>query len=220
VLNKLGNDSDEEEMDEEADDSLINALFADFTEDDILKLLPEIVEPMSDGQTEETIRILREMTANPESRIALLAWYMLREYDVLPALEEAQKILGIVIEVRLEMGIDYLAAYPDNVAIYFNQGGAQVRYMHCDDQAINDTIQKLMPLCGQAVKHFKRVPEKRRATVGSAFHATRINLLTPSGLHVIEGAMSDLHYDPVTKDILAQGVALMLALMKLGPRLI
>ncbi|MDR0220006.1 MAG: hypothetical protein LBI54_01205 [Lachnospiraceae bacterium] len=200
-----------------SDEFLVRVLFADFSnESEVLKLFPELARPLENQQTEEIIRILREKTKDPESRKALLAWYELQKYGIFPDEENADKILGIVVEASLERGIDYLAAYPDNAARYFNQRGAKIYYESAEYSQVNEEIGKLVLCAYRVYKCFDKIAEKRLEPLPVGTGQARINILTPGGLYIRPGNMNDLQSNEPTRDIISQAVALMRALMNLS----
>ncbi|UOQ72994.1 hypothetical protein [Hymenobacter cellulosilyticus] len=72
-------------------------------------------------------------TAGLESRHYLQAWQALRELGVTPPADTAKQVLGVVVEVSLEQGLDLLAAYADGSARYYNYSGAGVVWENPDD---------------------------------------------------------------------------------------
>jgi hypothetical protein len=55
-----------------------------------------------------------------EPRVRLQAWHFLRQHGQQPPPEAAKELLGVVVEVTLDEGLDLLAAYPDHSARYYN----------------------------------------------------------------------------------------------------
>jgi hypothetical protein len=198
------------------DEYLVSVLFADFDNEDVLKLFPELAQPLANRQTDEIVRILREKTKTPESRKALLAWHELRKYGVFPETEAADKVLGAVVEVSLERGVDYLAAYPDHAARYFNQRGAKIYYECAEYSHINAEIDKLLRGCETAVRHFCPINEKRQPPLSAGTGQARINILTPGGTRAAADRIDNLQSGEFSKDIMAQAVVLMRALMRLS----
>src|SRR4051812_24106371 len=80
------------------------------------------------GQTESAIAAWRSIVATPglESRHYAQAWQFLRQAGVAPSSAESKQMLGVVIEVPMEEGLDLLAAYPERNARYFNHSGRGV----------------------------------------------------------------------------------------------
>src|SRR5215217_87210 len=69
-----------------------------------------------DDATAENLELIVNERSH-ESRVRLLAAYRLRAMKMKPALKE---LLGVVIEVGLEDGLDVLAAFNDESARYIN----------------------------------------------------------------------------------------------------
>jgi hypothetical protein len=86
---------------------------------------------------------LRQIASLPnlESRHYLQAWNELRRLGVKPT-AEAKQLLGVVVEVGLDEGLDLLAAYADGSARYFNFSGAAVVWER-PDTSLDDHVDAL-----------------------------------------------------------------------------
>jgi hypothetical protein len=145
-----------------------------------------------------------------ESRHYAQAWYFLRIAGVQPPTEKAKQLLGVVIEVPMNGGLDLLAAYPERTARYYNYSGAGVVWEHPDD-SMDDLIDALLRE-GQRVVDQIGPWEKSRPPAPPAGQM-RLNFLTPSGLHFGQGSMDVLSQDPMAKPVIDAGVKLMQALI-------
>ena len=61
-----------------------------------------------------------------ESRHYLQAYHFLRALGVNAPPEKTKDVLGVVVEVGMQRGLDLIAAYADRHARYFNYSGAGV----------------------------------------------------------------------------------------------
>jgi hypothetical protein len=64
-------------------------------------------------------------TPDPESRHYLEAWHSFRDLGVSVPADKAKNVLGVVVEVGMDRGLDLVAAYPDHHARYYNFSGAE-----------------------------------------------------------------------------------------------
>jgi hypothetical protein len=150
-----------------------------------------------------------------ETRVFLQAWHTLRELGESPPQGKEREVLGVVVEVGMPKGLDLVAAYRDHRARYFNYSGAGVLWEHRDgslDDLIDELLQAGMVVVN-AIGPWKqaRPPEPRN---GSA----RINLLTPSGIHLGQGSVEALNKDPMGGPILSAAFGLMKRLVELAKR--
>jgi hypothetical protein len=78
------------------------------------------------GRREAAVKKWQEIVNRPglEPRHYLQAWNFLRIAGQEPSADIAKQVLGVVVEVGLEGGLDLLAAYPDYSARYYNFSGA------------------------------------------------------------------------------------------------
>lgn len=102
------------------DGILEQALFAEL---DIRMFLGEESKIFDKGTREEKIRILESQKDHPETRTRLSAWKELRGLGIEVPEELRRKVLGVVLEVGVNGGMDYLAAYEDHSARYYNFSG-------------------------------------------------------------------------------------------------
>lgn len=158
------------------------------------------------------IAALREVveTPNLETRQYLQAWHALRELGIQPEPHRAKQVMGAVLEVGLEGGLDTLAAYSDSTARYISHGGRTIVWDAVDEE-ITDLIGELLR-AGQAIAdNTSPWPGVRRPAPPE--NHVRLNMLTPSGLHFGEGPFVALAADPIGGPVIAAGTALMEALI-------
>jgi hypothetical protein len=166
------------------------------------------------GEPKAAAEDLQQIIGTPqlESRHYLQAWHFLRELGMNPHKDEERTLLGVVVEVGMEKGLDLVAAYPDHHARYYNFSGAGVVWERPNDlldKAIDDLLRVGMATA-QAVGVWKenRPPAPAR---GQA----RINLLTPGGLRFGQGPIDALGKDRLGGPVLASAFRLMQALINL-----
>ncbi|MCC3156365.1 hypothetical protein LJ737_03900 [Hymenobacter sp. 15J16-1T3B] len=149
-------------------------------------------------------------TAGLESRHYLQAWQALRALGQVPTPAEAKQVLGVVVEVGMQEGLDLVAAYADGSARYYNFSGAGVVWERPDD-SLAAMIQDLLAAGQQVAAQIGpwAAPRPAAPTLGSV----RINMLTPSGLHFGQAPFEALWQDALGGPVLAAAQQLMQALI-------
>jgi hypothetical protein len=171
-------------------------------------------QSLDSRDTQSAIRIFQNILEMPslESRQYLQAWQFLRDAGVLPPKETAKEVLGVVVEVGMDRGLDLVAAYPDHHARYYNFSGAGVVSERPND-ALDKTIDDLMQAAATTAKAIGPW-EKERPTPPPKGQA-RINILTPSGLHFGQGPLNVISKDAIGGPVIAIAFQLMQSLIKL-----
>jgi hypothetical protein len=139
-----------------------------------------------------------------ESRVRALAfnWLHAHGQDVPKGI-----VLGVVIEVPLEGGLDVLAAYPDGSVRYLNQAG-KVAVVEPDglpdaNQMAKDLIDLSQPIVARIGPWDKpRLPPPSAPDV-------RITFLVSDGLYFGQGPLEALSKDPLAGALLSKGAALL-----------
>lgn len=169
-----------------------------------------------DRNIDRAITLWQALTERPlESRHKLQAWHFLRQHDVRPSPERAKKLLGVVLEVPMDGGLDLLAAYADCSARYYNFSGAGVVWDHpnllLDPQidALLEAGQKILNLLNPWIGERPLPPPRGQI---------RINFLSPAGLHFGQASMDAMMKDALGRSVVNAGVALMNALIEQDPR--
>lgn len=150
-----------------------------------------------------------------ESRHALQAWHFLRAAGVQPTPQQAKVLLGVVIEVPLEGGLDLLAAYPDRSARFYSHAGGGIVWDHPDaslDAAI-DTLLTESTRILQVIGPWDK-PRRPAPPPGSI----RINVLSAAGLHFGEGPFNVLASDPLAAPTVTAATHLMQQLIDANDR--
>lgn len=140
--------------------------------------------------------------ADTEDRVAAMAWRRLQAagHDV-----PRRELLGVVIEVRLETGLDTLAAYRDG----------SVRYIHGSGHTsiVEGPVEGLLPLVRHLFAASQAVVDRigptdapRRPAPGSG---VRLSFIVSDGLYFGEGPMNTLMSDGLAGPVLQTGVAIL-----------
>lgn len=138
-----------------------------------------------------------------ESRMRLLAASRLRSMNVKPELKE---LLGVVIEVGLEDGLDTLAGYNDQTARYINFSEKMVIWEASDSSALPLFIN----LMDEGSKVVSRIGawDKTRLPFPEA-GTTRITFLMTDGIYFGQGPTNILFKDAMAAPVLNAGLELM-----------
>jgi hypothetical protein len=203
-----------------------NTLFGDVALKDVVRSHPKmtLAEPWAAfkrardlrdaGDVEGAKRELRPVLKTPEleTRIFLQTWHNLRELGEKPPQDRAREVLGIVVEVGMPKGLDLVAAYRDHRARYFNYSGAGVLWER-RDESLDGLIDELLTagsVVAEAIPAWAqpRPPEPKKGNV-------RINLLTPSGIHLGQGPTEALNQDAMGGPILSAAYGLMKRIVEL-----
>src|SRR5688572_22807439 len=142
-----------------------------------------IAEKRNDEARGELNAVL--MIPKLETRVRLLACSGLRLTGVRPPDED--RVVGVVLEVPVDDGIDTLAAYDDRRARYVNQSERLVVW-EAEDPQVDVLIDRLIRLANDNVTATERVVARDRSTTANV----RITLLTPAGSRVAEVPMREL----------------------------
>lgn len=147
-----------------------------------------------------------------ESRQYLQAYHFLRALGVNAPPEKTKDVLGVVVEVGMQSGLDLVAAYADRHARYYNYSGAGVVWERPTDM-LDVCIDRLLKVGGSVVQKIG-LWEGVRPPAPQAGHA-RINLLAPGGLYFGQGPLDSLSKDHLGGPVLAAAFELMQKLIAL-----
>ena len=169
------------------------------------------------GDLAEARETLQSIALMPgiESRIRVQAWNSFRLAGGRPPTSLEKEVLGVVVEVGMPKGQDFLAIYADRTAYYYNYAGGAVVWLRPDlslDKEINSALAAaaaLAPLIGPWM-------EARRSPPTAGF--ARLNILTPSGLLFGEAPLQDLDRDKHARPLLRAATGVMAKLTKLPRR--
>jgi hypothetical protein len=201
-------------------DPLIPILFGEWDLDLQKKHIPAVVDARSRGDTTEAVKILRSIMNEGDSLHRVFVWHELKALGVQPEAEYVKQVLGVVVEVGMRKGTDYLAAYPDLTARYYNYSGSKVFLEANMDQVIESVkdiqncIEELIESCRTIVDNIGvwEGPRRNAPKNGNA----RITIITPSGLFFGEGSMTALTRDPMAAPAMSYAASLMIKLIDLA----
>jgi len=144
---------------------------------------------------------LRQLASDEasESRVRLMAC---RELQRRGEPMDASLLLGVIVEVGLENGLDTLAVYPDGTARYINQAGGVIVWEE-KDELLAFKVGKLMQL-SQAVVAKIGPWDKDRLPPPSIGHV-RLSFLVSNGLYFGQGSMEVLAQDAMGGPVIQAG---------------
>lgn len=165
-------------------------------------------EALAKGRTADAVALWKNIAAESglETRHYAQAWHFLRANGVQPPAAEAKRLLGVIVEVPVEDGVDLLAAYPDGTARYYNYSGAGVVWEHPDD-SLDGTIGALLNAGQKILNVIGPWTDERPGPPAAG--AIRLSMLAPSGLHFGQGPFDALANDPMAKPAVNAAIALM-----------
>ncbi len=138
-----------------------------------------------------------------ETRHKILAYNRLAEYRFDKTNKE---LLGVIVEVGLDKGLDVVAAYKDGSARYINQTGKMIIWETPDETSAtltNDLFEKSAAIVAQIGPwNGPRRPYPQKGTV-------RISFLVSDGLYFGEGPANILFNDALAKHALLSAAAFM-----------
>lgn len=141
-----------------------------------------------------------------ETRIRLLASrILLRQGGTIPQ----KDLLGVVIEVGMEQGLDVLAAYQDGSARYINYSGSMIVWESRTNTS-DQLIQNLFRVSAEVVRQIGPWEGNRPAppTAGGA----RINFLVSDGLYFGQASLAQLTSDALAGTVMEAATRLMIYL--------
>ena len=123
-------------------------------------------------------------------------------------------MLGVVLEVHLDGGLDTLAAYADHTARYINHGGRLIVW-ETEEPEMSGLIDAFVG-AGQRIAEVIGTSDKPRRGPPPKGHV-RLNMLTRAGLCFGEGPFDALAGDPMAAPAINAGTSLLTALIKRTP---
>ncbi len=142
-----------------------------------------------------------------ETRTRILVFKELRVRGV----ANAREVLGTVIEVGAEEGVDAIGIYNDLTAVYINAGGRLFSANNTEaGSIINETIKYILDLSQNIIGKAERSTEPRHAPPST--EQFRISFLAADGVYVGEGKLANIDADPVAKALIFGAGKIMIAL--------
>ena len=144
-----------------------------------------------------------------ETRTRLLAFNALRRQGV----NNEQKVLGAIIEIGAEEGIEILAVYNDLRAFYINSKGRILNWGNNSPGAgINEKIQNIITISQKIIGKATAWTQPRPAPpVNGDF---RITFLATDAVYLGEGKLATITADPVAAALIRKAGEIMTALNK------
>lgn len=186
-------------------DLVYQLLFCD--DPDLVKATPVQASLFGTAPDPRVVQTIGE-DAGEESRVRLLAWHWLRSSGQPFA---SREVLGIVVEVPLEEGLDALAAYADGSVRYINHTGRVAVF----EGAPAEVAEQGKRLVHAAIPLAVRGPVKQRMAP-PALGTVRFSLLAADGLHVREGTFAEIARDQLTGPVLQEAQRLLDTVVKQG----
>ena len=138
-----------------------------------------------------------------ETRVKILAYALLRKSGH-PV--EEKELLGVIVEVGLEDGLDVLASYQDGTARYINHTGKMVIWDATDEVSQDITAQ----LFRDSLAIVRRIGPWNGARKSHPVKGNvRISFLVSDGLYFGEGPINVLFNDAMAAPALSSATALM-----------
>jgi len=148
-------------------------------------LFVEAREHISTTQNfQAAIDVYKKITEMPglETRHYLQAWHFLRRLNVTPPPEIEAKVLGVLVDVCLDNGKEFVAAYADHHARYLNYTGGGVIW-EAPDASFDEHIDALLNVCQVVANQLPPLPlDKGRPSAPKQVGAVQICILTPGGI--------------------------------------
>ncbi len=163
---------------------------------------PDVALVLSDTADAAAVRAIAD-DARKESRIRVLAYNWLRAHgQPVPA----RQLLGVIVEVPLDGGLDTLAVFADGRIRYINQSGKIVVF--------EDLPPQLKPKAGALLAAAQAVvdrigPWDKPRLPPPPKGAVRMTFLASDGLYFGQGAFADLQRDPIGGPVLTNAGALL-----------
>ena len=162
------------------------------------------------------IKLYQKITETPglESSHYLQAWHFLRKLKVNAPPEIDPKVYGALVDVHLENGTEFVAAYADHSARYFNYTGGGIVW-EAPDSSMNDKVDTLLQACEVISRQLPPLTlEQGRPIPPKNVGAVQINILTPGGLRHGIGPFEGFAKDPTGGPIIAAATDLMKSLVE------
>jgi hypothetical protein len=153
-------------------------------------------------RTEELERIAKDETQ--ESRFRILAFnHLLARHVTVPA----RQLLGVVIEVPVDGGLDTLAAFVDGRMRYINHS-EKVAIFEATPSGMESERQALIRASEEAVARTGPWDKPRRPPPSAG--DVRFTFLVSDGLYFGEGPLSEMERDPIGGSVFAAATQLLM----------
>jgi len=185
---------------------IYNQLFCD--EPDLFRPLPQMPPTswqsilFSEPADRKTVRKIAEDETN-EGRVRVLAYNWLRAngHEI-----PKQILLGVIVEVPLEGGLDVLAAYSDRGVRYINQTGS-LAVIEGEVPAIKPFVESLFAVSREVISQIGPWEEARKPPPPPG--SIRFTFLVSDGLYFGQGPMKLMEKDPMGGPVVATATQLL-----------
>ncbi|HTD22135.1 MAG TPA: hypothetical protein VK738_05755 [Terriglobales bacterium] len=181
----------------EAVNHIYNLLFCDNPEAFSATLLAE-------NANDTELRAIAE-DESQESRLRMRAYNRLREKK---ELVPAKKLLGVIIEVGLENGLDVLAAFPDGRARYINYS-EKMSIFEASPPEVQTKIRKLLDASQPVVERIG--PWEKARLAPPPMGTIRMTFLVSDGFYFGQGPLNVMQRDAMAGPVITAGVELLQA---------
>jgi len=149
--------------------------------------------------------------ASEEGRIRYLAYARLR---ALGQTVPPRRLLGVIVEVPLEGGLDTLAAFSEGGVRYLNQSGKIA--VHEGTAALQAKVAALFAASEPLVARMSPSQEARRSP--PAVGIMRITFLGSEGMYTGGGSMDELQRNGLTAPVVQRATELLVGVAGMGPK--
>jgi hypothetical protein len=157
---------------------------------------------------------VRALAADPvaESRVRALAcnWLRAHGHDA-----PAKELLGVIVEVPLDDGLDVLAAYADGGVRYLNHTGAMT-VVEGADTTVAAPVAHLLAASRAVIARIG--PWDKARLPPPQAPALRMTFLVTDGLYFGEGPMQLMQREPLAAPVVAAAIELLQAVVALARR--
>lgn len=147
---------------------------------------------------------------NAEGRMRAFAYNRLRSMGVAVP---SKKLLGVIVEVPLEEGLDVLAAFSDGGVRYLNQSG-KVAVFEGGDTSVAELAKELISIAQPIVS--KIGPWEQQRLPPPEMGNVRITFLVSDGLYFGEGPFDVLRRDSMAGPVIAKATQLLQKAVETG----
>jgi hypothetical protein len=147
---------------------------------------------------------------NTDTRLHLQAWSLARDAGV-DAGADGKDVLGVVVDMGLEDGLDTLAGFADGSARYLNHSGSAIVW-ETPDMAIGQLVRQLLDAA--AIVVVMGGPLEGDRLPPPALGNTMLSVLTRGGIYVGAGPIEAISEDPRGGPVITAATELLQTLVR------
>lgn len=136
----------------------------------------------------------------------LLAYHLLHKLNASP---QKTRLLGVVVEVAFDDGMDTLAAYRDGHVFYIHRDG-KIKTITKNDRRLSGNLHKLFQEAQLVVENTQYWPKSRLNPPPPG--QVRLSFLASDGIHFGQGSMHQLELNPLAGPVLTAATELLVKL--------